>query len=410
VTAPAQAPLKALGFLVDPLTNSVRFAPDHMQSLVRATQEVLAAPLVSGKRLSEVLGKWVWAMLICRPALSVFSAAFAYARRFESKPHPLWPSVRSELSLACALAPLLFATVSPLPCCRLVATDASSSGGAVMQAPASPPLVRALLASPLAASPSPAALVSASSSSLVSPPQPPPPAQPHTFYVYEVSPSSLLGVSVRRVTVPRPRPTSSPAPFEPSSSIYALSPPLLRELRRARWRPVFHYPWQVQEHINVLELHAVLSAVRWLLTFPSLMDCGVVLCVDSAVVCYALAKGRSSSFGLLRPLRQLAAFCLASGLVLRPFWLRSADNPADTPSRAYQQQQQQLQPRSQIELPLTSSPHSASAHTLLVPAAQYASSHASFSYAPLPLYSHWDDVDDDCLSDSDDECDEYSAF
>jgi hypothetical protein len=151
---------------------------------------------------------------------------------------------------------------------------------------------------------------------------------------------------------------------------------------------VFHYPWLLQEHINALELHAVLSAVRWLLTFPSHMDCGVVFCVDSAVVCYALAKGRSSSFALLRLLRQLAAFCLASGLTLRPFWMRSADNPADAPSRVYQQQQQQ-RPHSRI---VRQPP-------------------ASFSAPPLHApYVRHTDPDDDCVSDSDTDEEELSVY
>jgi hypothetical protein len=46
-----------------------------------------------------------------------------------------------------------------------------------------------------------------------------------------------------------------------------------------------------------------------------------------------LRKGRSSSPLLLRRLRAISAWLLASGLRLLLYWTPSEDNPADEPSR-----------------------------------------------------------------------------
>lgn len=98
------------------------------------------------------------------------------------------------------------------------------------------------------------------------------------------------------------------------------------------WSTIVSSRWKRQEHINVLELRSLCTAVRWLL---SRRDSGrrVMILSDSQVVIGAVSKGRSSSQHLLRRLRHLSALLLASGLQLRLRYVRSADNPADGPSR-----------------------------------------------------------------------------
>lgn len=351
IVPPQCARLRVLGFDVDPQRNTVAMSACQLSSLVDCTQQLLRAPRVSGKRLQEVLGKWVWSMLICRPALSVFSASFTFAQRFQRTSRPLWRSVRSELQLACALAPVLVASVSSLASSRLVCTDASLTGGAVLSALAPPHIVRSVLASPLA-------LVSSTSSSVSSTPVTVTCAsrssEVHASEFQCVSEPSSAAASTPyfaperssappRVSPPTSSLRSTPAACAPvcgSSvplvpSVYGLSSRLQSSLFRLRWRRMFQYQWVAIQHINVLEMHSVLSALRWLVTFPSSIDSTTVLLSDSAVVCGALAKGRSSSFALLRLLKRVAAVTLATGIVLRPLWVRSADNPADYFSRHF---------------------------------------------------------------------------
>lgn len=101
------------------------------------------------------------------------------------------------------------------------------------------------------------------------------------------------------------------------------------------WRTIVSSRWRRAEHINVLELRALTTAVRWVLSFREAVNCRVLVLCDSQVVVGAVTKGRSSSQLLLRRLRYLAAMVLASGLRLAVRWVASADNPADGPSRNF---------------------------------------------------------------------------
>jgi hypothetical protein len=94
-------------------------------------------------------------------------------------------------------------------------------------------------------------------------------------------------------------------------------------------------PWRREEHINVLELRAVLTAMRWCNSVPPALNHRVLLFCDSAVVVAALAKGRSLSRALSALLRRLAALLLVSGMRLCPVWVPSQENPADAASRGF---------------------------------------------------------------------------
>jgi hypothetical protein len=99
------------------------------------------------------------------------------------------------------------------------------------------------------------------------------------------------------------------------------------------WRTLISKPWSGLEHINALELRAVLLAVHWLLSYPTSLCRRVYLLVDSTVTFFTLWKGRSSSPHLLLILRKINALLLAGSITLLPGWLPSEVNPADAPSR-----------------------------------------------------------------------------
>jgi len=99
------------------------------------------------------------------------------------------------------------------------------------------------------------------------------------------------------------------------------------------WRNIVSHRWRDFEHINVLELRATLTGLKWLLSRPISFRRRVFFLCDSQVVTQCLSKGRSSSPPLLRLLRQLAALQLAFSTFVRIRWIRSELNPADKPSR-----------------------------------------------------------------------------
>lgn len=291
---PSLNPLVALGFLFDPRRRIVRLHPQHTQTLIRTTQVLLSSPTVFGSDLSVVVGKWVWACMVARPSLSVLQSSFAFSTRYFRRSHALWPSVRNELSLLCALAPLLFSHLPSPPSPSvpsLIATDASLLGGAVMSSSPSPSFVSSVLSSPL----------HFSSDSVTSP-------------LAQASP-----------------PQSSPVLFLPSPSVWR--PSAQRAFHTLTWRKLFRFRWKVQKHINELEVQTILIALSHLLSRPLSVSTSPALFSDSTVALSVLIKGRSSSFPLLRLCRRVAAVCLAGGIRPLYFWIPSAHNPADSDSR-----------------------------------------------------------------------------
>lgn len=104
-------------------------------------------------------------------------------------------------------------------------------------------------------------------------------------------------------------------------------------LQGKRWADIVVSGWRYHEHINVLELRALDTAVRWCASFPRSIGCRLMMWCDSLVVVYACRKGRSSTWRLIRKLRTLSATLLATGMTPHVAWIPTEVNPADEPSR-----------------------------------------------------------------------------
>ena len=101
-----------------------------------------------------------------------------------------------------------------------------------------------------------------------------------------------------------------------------------------RWKAISGWRWTGDaEHINVLELRAVLTTVRWRIEQLGQMNIRSLHLVDSLVVLRALTRGRSSSRKMRRTLMRINALLLSCGLA--PMWsyVDTKQNPADKPSR-----------------------------------------------------------------------------
>eukprot|EP00971_Amphidinium_carterae_P350476 6491567-Amphidinium_carterae.2 len=103
-------------------------------------------------------------------------------------------------------------------------------------------------------------------------------------------------------------------------------------LGRAPWRVLFFFQFRTSDHINVLELRALIRLVFRISSWK-IRKARILVGLDSKVVIGAASKGRSSSFALNYHLRRLAAVCLTFELQLLLFWLPTWGNPADAPSR-----------------------------------------------------------------------------
>lgn len=102
--------------------------------------------------------------------------------------------------------------------------------------------------------------------------------------------------------------------------------------RRDCWSTIIRHRWRWPEHINALELRAVLLGLLWLVSCR-VLNRRVRMLVDSMVCLGVLLKGRTSSRTLHRIHAVVAALCLGAGLVLVPTYVPSELNPADGPSR-----------------------------------------------------------------------------
>ena len=117
-----------------------------------------------------------------------------------------------------------------------------------------------------------------------------------------------------------------------------------------RWRSAFNWQWQLpkveesrvakegqatrpQEHINVLELRALVVATRWALRSYKSLGLTTLRLTDSRVVMGVASKYRSSSKVLQRQLRKLAALELGGSCRFCTGFIRSDWNPADEGSR-----------------------------------------------------------------------------
>ena len=101
-----------------------------------------------------------------------------------------------------------------------------------------------------------------------------------------------------------------------------------------KWRAVAGWRWTgSREHINVLEMRAVLTSLRWRIERRKALHKKFVHLVDSQVVLHALSRGRSSSRKLKRTLLRTNALLLASRCQVVWAYVHTKQNPADRPSR-----------------------------------------------------------------------------
>ena len=101
-----------------------------------------------------------------------------------------------------------------------------------------------------------------------------------------------------------------------------------------KWKAVASWSWTGEkEHINSLELRAVLTSLRWRLERHKKVQVKFVHLLDSLVNMHALSRGRSSSLRLRRTICRINALLLATRSQGVWAYVHTKQNPADAPSR-----------------------------------------------------------------------------
>jgi hypothetical protein len=322
VVRPTCEPVTVLGIEVDGVSKIVRVPPAKLHALCRATWAVAnsRALRVSGARMAQLIGCWTWAMLVARPALCAFSRCYAYIQHVGMRGRArLWASVREELLVVLGLAPLLFADIGAHDFAPIVATDASTEWGfgvvawtpgrGEWLAPWGPTHIEHSRAGqgrqPLST-----------------------PFINDTSLGRDGDASSAAEVAACERQNEALRPTDDGALCDGGVDICS-----------ARWATIVSQRWRGSASekpvsINVLELAAVRTAIRWMYSKGALaIGARAALLVDNTAVVGALRKGRSGSWAFLQRLRGVNALLLAGGLRLNVQYVPSALNPADGPSR-----------------------------------------------------------------------------
>lgn len=101
-----------------------------------------------------------------------------------------------------------------------------------------------------------------------------------------------------------------------------------------RWKVVAGWRWtKVGDHINCLELRAILTTMKWRLEHAGHRQTRLIHLTDSLVCLHALTRGRTSSRKLRRTMARINALSLAANV--QPLWgyVHTHQNPADKPSR-----------------------------------------------------------------------------
>ena len=101
------------------------------------------------------------------------------------------------------------------------------------------------------------------------------------------------------------------------------------------WHAAQAYAFERAEHINVLELRALIQTFEWRLRSSNFSRRRALHLTDSMVALSVCVKGRSSARVLNRLLKRFAALQIAGGIYPVLGWVESEDNPADEPSRRY---------------------------------------------------------------------------
>lgn len=263
---------------------SMRPSAARLHGLVRDTQAVLDAGWTTYHGLASLLGRWVWLHLLRRCLLSIWFHAYRMLHdlliKSPRRRYMLWDSVRAELWAAICLAPLVLGRRDQPLSTTVVATDASDRGSGVVYAELDVRHVRDL------------------------------------SNCREMRGWQTLCVGTTTAAVERTGPGEQAA------------------LAAATWRTAVAHRWRdPSAHINEKEMRAAVQGVEWSLRSLGRWNQRHVRLVDNTAVLGALVKGRSSSYRLNTWCRRAAALALASDTKHHWVYVRSAQNPADAPSR-----------------------------------------------------------------------------
>ena len=375
-------PVTCVGIEVDGEQMRAGVAAGDLHALIRETRALLQSSQVRAIDVEHVVGCWTWAMSVRRSAMCVFNAVYAFvqdrvrADPTRMAPGRLWRTAQRELAAACDLAPLFAVELNGPVSDLLIATDASSAGyGVAVRSCGSGESARETADSMLSRhglqllararsqhgdgtkqSQAVAAIRALAQRAGSLADRPVGGERGGLAWQSDALPCVVAARDAERLPgregvsalppefrVMTATPDSECAGYRAAyEAVTGFNVTTETRAAAVTWTSVVSGAWAAvvnnagnrePEHINVKETRVVGYGLNYALRRACALDGRVVVLVDSAVALNALAKGRSSSFPLLRAVRRVSALLLATGV--RPFYrfVESEANAADLPSR-----------------------------------------------------------------------------
>lgn len=272
IVEPTDEEVEVVGLRLIPKLACFVPKPASFQELIRDTLQVIEHGVATGKAMEQLVGRWVWFCMLQRKLLAILNAVYHFIRKARDHSFTLWKNVKAELMTLVLMAPMFRTSLRRREISDVVATDASSSGGAVVMS-------------------------------------------------YRVAEDEMVNVR----GLPHPASMKESGSFCSDADGGWMLP--------RKFVTLFRWRWKFRSHINKLELLSILLGVQRLASQERYHRKEVFWLVDSQVCFYALNKGRTSSFLLKDTMRRIVGYSLAVDLHFHFKWIPTDLNPADAPSR-----------------------------------------------------------------------------
>ena len=323
---------KPLGSSFNGYDNLLGSRPDKAWTIQGALKWFGQGPRVSGKQVEIILGHFTHESLYARGALSVFRAAYTFIRDSYHTRQFLWPSVRREMLVAAGLMPLLVAHLD-LPWSPFVhTTDACMSGWGSCKGWVGAEVAknhgqwserwRFRRLTPEEWCPRRRALPDPSLHDLYT--------DPRTLGDQSVVYQHYFGIEDADL-----QEGAEPSPSHLDWRMHEGFPEV-GDVSSWGWRVTSSGKFHFAESIGVKEARAVVYDLESQLRDPKQHRFKHLRLIDNFGDSLCLARGRASDYALLQLCRRYGALLLATGAIVSLRWVPSENNPADAPSRRYE--------------------------------------------------------------------------
>ena len=296
-----------VGLHFDGKTGFLSIAPQRLCNIKKAIDELLSQQFCSGRALQLLIGHCTWAMMTRREGLSILNSTYAFIHQHGLNSARLWPSVRQELQWIGALLPLFRIKLNCGWSADVTASDSSPFGVGVCSRQLDLDTISNLGSQ----------------------------CERWRFRfedAVQARKHALLATGGNEPAVEGSSDTDqSFSSFIIDQGFNEIPDHLLIS---KDWTVVWSRPWKFRANILNTEARALLWSVEHLLRANRNLSKRLLCFSDNMPLVLGCVKGRAKSHHLVRPLRHIAALCLATGSKVCPRWVVSERNVADRPSRA----------------------------------------------------------------------------